>query len=287
MPQPKRTTYRGPFTAENLARLGLREHPFLPTADPRFLYLSGQHTAVLDRAQDLINLHEGLGVVEGPIGVGKTLLARRLHSMFDFEDGYKPVFIHTATYNTPTEAARDIANAFGRPARRAQIDQLRDFESFLVDLRRQEINAIVIVDDAQKMSPASLDAIQNFLNFEARVRLIQIVLFAQPEIHGVFAANEAVLSRVVSWQRLSPLPVAESVSMLRFRCQVAGRSETLFSEAGVLRIYEAAEGVPRPMITIGAEVLRILLEANATTAEVEHVDAAIAAYRQRNIEAAG
>ena len=281
-PPKKRKTYYGPFTPENLTRLGLREHPFLPAADPRFLYLSGQHTAVLNRAQDLINLHEGLGVVEGPIGVGKTLLARRLHNMIDFEDGYRPVFIHTATYNTPTEATRDIAGAFGRPTRRAQIDQLRDFESFLVELRRQEINAIVIIDDAQKMSPSSLDAIQNFLNFEARVRLIQIVLFAQPEIHGVFAANEAVLSRVVSWQRLSPLPLADALEMLRFRCAVAGRSDAFFSERGVVMIYEEADGVPRPMVTIGAEVLRILLEEKAYTAEVEHVEAAIAAYRQRN-----
>jgi len=282
MPEAKKSTYRGPFTAENLARLRFREHPFLPTADPRFLFLSSQHTAVLNRVLDLIDLHEGLGVVEGPIGVGKTLVARRLHSMFDMEPGYRPVFIHTAAYNTPTEAARDIAAAFGRPTRRAQIDQLRDFESFLVDLRTQEINAIVIIDDAQKMSPASLDAIQNFLNFEARVRLIQVVLFAQPEIHGVFAANPAVLSRVVSWQRLSPLPPDDAAAMLQFRCTVAGRSESLFTEGAFLRVYEVAEGVPRPMITVSAEVLRILLENNAFTAAVEHVDGAIAAYTQRH-----
>lgn len=282
MREAKKPTYRGPFTGENLARLRFREHPFLPTADPRFLFLSAQHTAVLDRVQDLINLHEGLGVVEGPIGVGKTLVARRLHSMLDFEPDYRPVFIHTAAYSTPTEAARDIARAFGRPTRRAQVDQLRDFESFLIDLRKQDINAVVIVDDAQKMSPASLDAIQNFLNFEVRGRLIQIVLFAQPEIHGTFAANEAVLSRVVSWQRLSPLPVDDAAAMLQFRCTVAGRQEPLFSEGAFLKIYEAAEGVPRPMITISAEVLRLLVENNAFTAEAHHADFAIAAYTERH-----
>ncbi|MEW6567679.1 MAG: ATP-binding protein [Chloroflexota bacterium] len=282
MHDAKTSTYRGPFTSENLARLRFREHPFLPTADPRFLFLSGQHTAVLDRIQDLVNLHEGLGVVEGPIGVGKTLVARRLHSMFDLEPGYRPVFIHTAAYNTPTEAARDIARAFGRPTRRAQIDQLRDFESFLVELRKQDVNAVVIIDDAQKMSPASLDAIQNFLNFEVRGRLIQIVLFAQPEIHGTFAANGAVLSRVVSWQRLSPLPADDAAAMLQFRCTVAGRQEALFTEGAFLKIYEAAEGVPRPMITISAEVLRLLVENNTFTAGVEHADLAIAAYAERS-----
>ena len=66
-------TYRGPFSAEALSRLSLREHPFLPSADPRFLYLSKQHLAVLDRVQDVINWREGLAVVEGVIGVGKGL----------------------------------------------------------------------------------------------------------------------------------------------------------------------------------------------------------------------
>jgi len=74
--------------------------------------------------------------------------------------------------------------------------------------------------------------------------------------------------------------------MLQFRCTVAGRSEPLFTEGAFLKIYEAAEGVPRPMITISAEVLRLLVESNTFTAEVDHVDRAIGAYAQRN-EASG
>ena len=120
-------THRGIFTTETLSRLGFREHPFLPSADPRFLYLSKQHLAVLDRVQDVINWREGLSVVEGVIGVGKTSIARRLHQMFEFDPEYKTVYIHTATYTTETQAARDIASAFGLDKRRALLDQLRDF----------------------------------------------------------------------------------------------------------------------------------------------------------------
>ena len=281
MLEAKKKTYRGAFTAENLLRLGLREHPFLSSADPRFLYLSKQHLAVLDRVQDLITWLEGLGVSEGRDGVGSWRDALPLRSMFAYEPGYQPVFIHTATYSTPTEATRDIAAAFGRPARRAQIDQLRDFERYLVELRAQDINAVVIIDDAQKMSPVSLDAIQNFLNFEVRARLIQAVLFAQPEIHRTFAANEAVLSRVYSWQKLSPLPIDDAAAMLHFRSQVAGRSDPLFSDGAVLRMYEVSEGVPRPMIVIGGEVMRVLVERGKTVADVNEVDEAIEAYQQR------
>lgn len=274
-------TYRGDLTAEKLQRLEFREHPFQISADPRFLYLSKQHIAVLDRVQDVINWREGLAVVEGPVGVGKTTVARRLHELFAFEPGYQTVFIHTAEYSTPVEATRDIAGAFGRAPRRAYLDQLRDFERFLVERRASNENAVVIIDDAQKMKAASLDALQNFFNFDVRVKLVQIILFAQPEIHARFASNEAVLSRIASWQKLSPLPPDDALAMIQFRCQVAGRSEPLFSDGAFLRLYEFTAGVPRPMMIIGSDILRILLRRGKSEADTREVDEAIASYEQR------
>ena len=118
-------SHRGEFTTEKLQQLGFREHPFHVSADPRFLYLSKQHLAVLDRAQDVINWREGLAVVEGQIGVGKTTLARRLHEMFAYEAGYDTVYIHTAEYNTPVDAARESVNR----ARRGHTVPSRDLHA--------------------------------------------------------------------------------------------------------------------------------------------------------------
>ncbi|MGQ9555912.1 MAG: ExeA family protein [Anaerolineae bacterium] len=275
-------THRGDLTAEKLDRLGFREHPFMISADPRFLYLSKQHLAVLDRVQDVINWREGLAVVEGPVGVGKTTVARRLYDLFAYEAGYRMVYIHTAAYSTATEATRDIASAFGRAPRRAYLDQLRDFERFLVEVRTADENAVVIIDDAQKMKSASLDALQSFFNFDVKVKLIQLILFAQPEIHGTFAQNPAVLDRVASWQRLTPLPPDDAFAMLRFRCQVAGRRESLFTDGAFLRLYEFTAGVPRPMMIISSETLRILVNCGKPLADTPEVDQAIAAYQERH-----
>jgi general secretion pathway protein A len=274
-------THRGIFTTETLSRLGFREHPFLPSADPRFLYLSKQHLAVLDRVQDVINWREGLSVVEGVIGVGKTSIARRLHQMFEFDPEYKTVYIHTATYTTETQAARDIASAFGLDKRRALLDQLRDFELFLVEIRKKDINAVVIIDDAQRMSSSSLDTIQAFMNFDVRAKLIQVILFAQPEIHTIFSNNEPVLSRVASWQKLSPLPVDEATALIQFRCQVAGRKEPFYTDSAMLRLYEDTGGVPRPMIMTSAEVIRILIEEEKYVADEMEIEKANSLYQQR------
>ena len=66
-PTTSRLTYR------ELSLLGLKEHPFHPSADPRFLYLSRNHLNILGRLQDLIEWREGLAVVEGHMGTGKDI----------------------------------------------------------------------------------------------------------------------------------------------------------------------------------------------------------------------
>ena len=272
---------RRDWPSGRLNKLGFREHPFLLSADPRFLYLSNQHMAVLDRLRDLVDWREGLAVVVGPIGVGKTTIARRLYELYTLEQGYNVVYIHTAEYTTATEAARDIARAFGQPTRRALIDQLRDMERFLVEARSKNQNVIAIIDDAQQMRSDALDTLQSFFNFDVKAKLIQTILFAQPEIHMTFAAKPGVLDRVAAWQSLSPLPPDDALSMIQFRCQVAGRQEPLMSDSAFLRLYELTNGVPRPMVNISAELLRVILESGKMAADQEDIEQAIVLYQKR------
>jgi type II secretory pathway predicted ATPase ExeA len=268
-------SYRSDLSKEKLHALKFQEHPFLTSADPRFLYLSKQHLSVLDRVEDAINYREGLAVIEGRIGVGKTTIARRLYDMHYDDDSCKIVYIHTATYSTDKEAASDIARAFGLPINRALIVQLRNFEEYLVKIRKEDKNTIVIIDDAQKMSTKSLDAIQSFLNFDISVKLIQIILFGQPEIHEPFSQNEAVLDRVSSWQRLTPLPADDALNMIQFRINVAGRQDPLMTDGGFLKLYEYTEGVPRSIILVCNEILHILARQAAKIADIPEVLEAI------------
>jgi general secretion pathway protein A len=274
-------TKRGDVAVEYLRRLGFRENPFSLSADPRFLFLSKQHAAVLDRVEDVINLRNGLGVVEGDIGVGKTTIARRLFEIYNLEPDFNIKYIHTAAYTSPNEATRDIAVVFSQPVNRANNVQLRKFEEFLVKERKANRNVVVIIDDAQKVNASGLDAFQNFLNFDVKAKLIQIILFGQPEIHAAFGKNEAVTSRVASWQKLSPLPLDDALSMIQFRLQVAGRQEPILTDGGFLHLYDFTAGVPRPIIIICGEILNLMSKNNLTMADEAEVDAAITAYKER------
>lgn len=269
------------LTLRELGLLDLDEHPFHISADPRFLYLTEQHKAALSRLENTIEWREGLSVIEGPIGAGKTTMARRLYDLCMRNDELDPVYIHTATYPTPAAALRDIVNHFRLDTSRAYLDKLRDFEKYLISLRKRDKNPVLIIDDAQLMSANSLQPIQDFLNFDISSKLIQIILFGQQEIHRNFSRNPALLDRVVFWHRLGPLTYAETVRMIQFRLTVAGRYKPLFSDRAIELLYEASKGVPRPLMIICNETLHIVAEAGRFEADEAEVGQAIEIYNQR------
>lgn len=269
------------LTYRELSILGLKEHPFHPSADPRFLYLSRNHLNILGRLQDLIEWREGLAVVEGHMGTGKTSLARRLFELTEQDESTQPVYIHTAAFKTPMDAARDISAAFGVRGRRSYIDQLRDLENYLVQLKRIDKTAVVLLDDAEFMEPDSLDTIQNMLNFDLSAKLIQIVLFGQQEIKDIFVQKRAVHDRVVHWQSLGPLPFTEMVGLISFRLTVAGRAEPLFTNSAYTQLYDFSSGVPRPLVIVCGTTLRLLAEKKLQIADTDIVEEAIEIYGQR------
>jgi general secretion pathway protein A len=279
------TTTKYRLTSLELGKLSLNEHPFRLSADPRFLYLTEQHKAALGRLEDLVTWREGLSVVEGPVGTGKTTLARRLYELCLPGEGrdLETIYVHTAAYHTALGALRDIGKHFGLESRRSYTDQLRDFERHLLDLRKKDFNAVLIIDDAQFMRGDSLHPIQDMLNFDQSSKLIQIVLFGQQEIHRTLANDEALLDRVVYWYKVGPLTYTEMVLMLQFRLSVAMRSEPFFTDRAYEVLYDFSRGVPRKLIIVCNETLRLLVERNRSIADEHDVLQAIDIYNQRPV----
>jgi general secretion pathway protein A len=167
------------FTNRELELLHLKELPFRISADSRFLYLTEGHQWALSRLEKLIRFREGLSVVEGPIGTGKTSMARRLLELCLQKVNLEPIYIHTPRYPTQLAALHAFSEAFRNKIRKTYADQLKDFERSLIRLREEKKNPVLIIDDAQYMGPESLQPIQDFLNFDISSKMIQCVLFGQ------------------------------------------------------------------------------------------------------------
>ena len=270
------TNLRDPQRRITLRELGFAEEPFSRSADPRFLYLSAQHGEVLDRIQEVIEEHRGLAVVEGGFGVGKSTIARRLESIYrTYPEDFMVVFVHTAAYESEYAALLDVSYALNLGRRKGLTMQWREFESFLVDQKEDSRNVVVILDDAQLMSPESLSFVHHTYNFDITQKLAQVILFGQPEIRRIFDVRPEVLSRVDSWFRLNPLSLEDTLELIRFRCAVAGRKDPLLTQAAFLEVWKATRGIPREIVTLCSKIIDHMGLQGRTAADNGIVQAAL------------
>jgi general secretion pathway protein A len=262
------TSLRDPQRRIILRELGFAEEPFSRSADPRFLYLSAQHGEVMDRIQEVVEEHRGLAVVEGGFGVGKSTIARRLESIYRaYPQEFMVVFVHTAAYESEYAALLDVSYALSLDRRKGMTMQWRELESYLVDQKELERNVVLILDDAQLMTPDALTLVHHLYNFDISQKLAQVVLFGQPELQRIFNVRPEVLSRVDSWFRLNPLSLEDTLELIRFRCAVAGRKEPLLTQSAFLEVWKATHGIPREIVALCSKVINVMGHQNRMMAD--------------------
>lgn len=271
------TRLRDPQRRIILRDLGFSEEPFSRSADPRFLYLSAQHGDVLDRIQEAIEERRGLAIVEGGFGVGKSSIARRLESIYRaYPEDFVVVFVHTAAYESEFAALLDVCYALNLDRRKGLTMQWREFENYLVDQKESGRNVVVILDDAQLMSPSALTLVHHIYNFDISQKLAQVVLFGQPEIRRIFNERPEVLSRVDSWFQLNPLSLEDTLELIRFRSAVAGRKDPLLSQSAFLMVWRETHGIPREIVALCSKVIDQMGLQNKNVADNSVIEAALA-----------
>ncbi len=240
----------------SLKEMGFLEDPFTPAADPRFLYLSAQHGEVLKKAQNIIESSRGLAVVEGGFGVGKSTIARRLETIYrTAEEENVVVFVHSANYPSEYAALLDICNQLGLDRRKGMTQQWRELEKFLVEEYKRDHTVVIILDEAQRLSPDALSLVHTLYNFDINRKLAQVILFGQPEMQKIFENRPEVRNRVYSWFTLHPLSFADAYELIRFRCKVAGRDKPFITQAAYVEVNRATNGIPRDMVILCSEIV--------------------------------
>jgi general secretion pathway protein A len=235
---------------------GLREKPFSLTPDPAYWYRSPSHANGLDLFRHAIDRREGVIVVTGTSGTGKTTLCRTILNDVD-----RNTF--TALVLNPHISAEDLVRLvledFGvisrEEARRShaaglgRAELLRTLHAFLRSLVPLGARALMLVDEAQKLPLPVLKQVQRLSGLVERGRsLLQIGLVGQLNLRDNLRAPElrALASSISIRYRLRPLTSDETASYISHRMSVAGDpSASRFSAKSLHRIYRAAGGNPR------------------------------------------
>jgi len=228
---------------------GLSEKPFAITPDPRYLFMSERHAEAL--AHLLYGITEAGGFIQltGEVGTGKTTVVRTL---LERMPGHADVAVILNPQLTPLQFVLTICEELGMFVRDEDADSLKD----LIDLLNKRLleahakgrRVVVIVDEAQNLSPETLEQVRLLTNLETpSQKLLQIILIGQPELREVLDRVELrqLAQRITGRYHLDPLSRAESASYVNHRLRVAAANGEIFTGAALREVHRLSNGVPR------------------------------------------
>jgi len=242
---------------ETLTFYGLKEAPFSLSPDPRFLFISEQHRACLAKTQYIVQHRQGLSIVFGDIGTGKTTVAKRIFDLFRENSQIAVAFMTNPQYPSAMQLLKAVATEFDLPHKRSRIEQMEELQAFLIDKFQKKINVVLIVDEAQLLVGPQFELIRQLLNFETNSqKLIQIILFGQLELRAKLRLKRALASRVATYATLDPFDFDAAADMIRFRLTIAGtKHPDLFTSEAMQHLFALSRGIPREMVRLSLHAL--------------------------------
>jgi type II secretory pathway predicted ATPase ExeA len=264
----------------------LREKPFSLSSDPRFLYKGAGHRAAFDQLSAGIRRREGLIVLSGEIGMGKTTLCRAVLAHLDrktFSTFVPDPFV------TREDLLKMLLIGFGvvsvadlnggRLDGASRQDLSYPLYEFLDSLVPLQAFAVLVIDEAQNLSLGLMEEIRILAELEKREKLLQVVLVGQPELRANLRLPQMrqVDQRVTVRCELSPLTFRDVIEYVGHRLVVAAAEPggVEFTGGAIEAVHLASGGVPRLINLICDRSLQRGFESRTRTIDRDTVASAV------------
>jgi type II secretory pathway predicted ATPase ExeA/cell division septation protein DedD len=260
---------------------GLREKPFGLAADPRFFFTGLGHGIAFDALAAGIRRREGILVLTGLVGTGKTTLCRAVLQSLDrktfaayVSDPFlsREDLLKTLLVDFGVVSAEEVRRGALRGTTRADLCYpLYDFLESLVALKAF---AVVMIDEAQNLPPELLEEVRILSDLERGQKLLQVFLIGQPELDTRLAdeAMRPLAQRVTITSELPPLTRDEIGLYIAHRLAVAGNDGRVrFTDAAIEEVRAASGGIPRLVNIVCDRALTNAASLHTSTVDVESV----------------
>src|SRR3989344_3870911 len=246
----KRPPGRVCLAAMYASHFGLKQAPFSIAPDPRYLFMSERHREALAHLLYGVGGGGGFVLLTGEIGAGKTTVCRCF--LEQIPRRCNVAYIFNPKLSTG-ELLQSICDEFRIPlpggpeaSLKAHVDALNEF---LLKTHAVGQNNVLIIDEAQNLSPEVLEQLLLLTNLEPSERkLLQILLIDQPALRQMLAQPELeqLAQRVIARYHLDALSEEETAQYIQHRLETAGlKRGSLFERKALKRIHELTRGVPR------------------------------------------
>ena len=232
---------------------GLSAKPFQLKPDPQFFFGSKGHKRALAYLEYGLSQGEGFIVITGEVGAGKTTLVRSLFCKLESEQILAAQIVNTNL--NADDTLRMVVAAFGLPYEDgSKATLLTRLEQFLRQCDQKGMRALLIVDEAQNLTPQAVEELRMLSNFQtADKSLLQIFLLGQPEFRRTLLSPDMqqLQQRVIATYHLGPLDALETKDYIEHRLQTVGwNGDPSLSEDAFFEIYNFTGGIPRKINTL-------------------------------------
>ncbi|WP_432454607.1 MULTISPECIES: XrtA/PEP-CTERM system-associated ATPase [unclassified Agarivorans] len=226
---------------------GLSDKPFKLSPDPKFFFASPHHDRAISYLRYGLSQGEGFIVVTGPIGTGKTTIARSLLASVD--ESIVAAQIAT-TRLSPDELVRLVAAQFSievESLNKAEI--LKRFEQYLLSLHRQGKRALLVVDEAQNLPAETVEELRMLSNFQLDDKpLFQSFLLGQEELKPIIELPEMeqFRQRIIASCHLQAFDAEQTQGYILHRLkQVGWQQNPQLDDDIFVQIADFTKGIPR------------------------------------------
>ncbi len=251
---------------------GFSEKPFNTTPDSKFFFPSSKHSEALNSLVYAISERKGFVVITGEIGAGKTTVSRTLLSKIDLDT---KVALITNTHLTCKELIAQILEEFEvsyQPGTKQKL--LSQLNSYLIKQLANNINLVLMIDEAQNLTPKVLEEVRMLSNLETdKEKLIQIILIGQPQLKAKLenAKLEQFKQRISLFYHLHALNQIEAREYIYHRLKLAGYNESeIFTSDALDLIHSHSRGIPRiiNIVCDSALLSGYILDTKTITSEI-------------------
>jgi general secretion pathway protein A len=237
---------------------GLRERPFDLTSNPRYLLLMPTHQEALSNLEYGISTGNGMTLLLGEAGMGKTTLIRKVlaqHMQLGSATRARWAFVNNPMLS-PYEFFDTLGHGFHltSDAVSSKSKFLRELERTVAEHREQGVLSVLVVDEAQSLPTNLLEELRLLANIETDTeKLLRVVLAGQPEFGdrlnepGLRQLKQRIGLRCV----LTPLGLRETAAYIAHRITLAGGNPVrAFTREAVRAIHDRSRGIPRTINVI-------------------------------------